>query len=542
LDIGTILLLVGPNNSGKSTALREIEQACTQQKLPTKVVDSMTFEFPDDPDVALALARVFESPKPSEPGYRPENLSLARRSLRAGEVAVGYQTTVQAFKDAITQRNLNVICPNLTGPYTIRLDGRTRFSVVDPQTAGDLLTPSTSYLEILLKDNPARERISKLTAEAFHRYFVIDPTGMRSLRIRMSPEPLPPEMELSLDTPAREFYAKTPLINDLGDGVQSFVALVASILSMPHKIILIEDPEAFLHPPLARRLGVFLASVAHERNASLVVATHSADFVIGCMEAVANTSIVRLTYDQDVASARSLSPAEVATMARAPLLRSAGILTALFHRAVIATESDTDRALYDEINHRLLAVNRGIKDTLFLNGHGWHSIHQLVGPLRRIGIPAAAIADLDALSNGGGTWARLLDGCQVPATVRTTLEPERTHIAAAFSAIPTPEGAKKPIKRQGIAALSATDQVRATVFLESLASYGLFLVPVGEVESWLPALGVHDHGPDWLMEVFSHIGQSETDVSYVRPGPDDVWQFLDRIATWVDNPMRLGVE
>jgi len=58
----------------------------------------------------------------------------------------------------------------------------------------------------------------------------------------------------------------------------------------------------------------------------------------------------------------------------------------------------------------------------------------------------------------------------------------------------------------------------------------------------LPGQGIRQHGPDWVVNIFSQIGQSEDDPNYLKPGNDDVWKFLDEIADWVDNSKRLGTD
>ncbi len=106
------------------------------------------------------------------------------------------------------------------------------------------------------------------------------------------------------------FTQGATLISELSDGVQAYTGLVAAVMSLPHRILLIDEPEAFLHPPLAKRLGRDLADLATERDASLVVATHSADFLMGCLEANPNVVIVRLTYENRVATSRYLPSRE----------------------------------------------------------------------------------------------------------------------------------------------------------------------------------------------------------------------------------------
>ena len=110
---------------------------------------------------------------------------------------------------------------------------------------------------------------------------------------------------------------------------------------------------------------------------------------MGCIERVPETSVVRLGYEGDVATARELKAEQLTERAFKPLLRSTNVLRALFHRGAVVTEGEADRVFYDEMNHRLDRVGRGVADALILNGQGKDSIDQLVLPLRQTGIPAA---------------------------------------------------------------------------------------------------------------------------------------------------------
>jgi len=283
-----------------------------------------------------------------------------------------------------------------------------------------------------MRNHPSRELLRKYTSEAFGLHFVIDLTGMPNYRIRMSRRP-PRDLseELGSHPEAVRFQHDAQLITELGDGVQAFVGLLTALLSLPHKVVLVDEPEAFLHPPLARRLGTNLSELARQRGASLVVATHSPSFVMGCLESSAEVTVVRLTFDAGVATARMLSATDLAALMRDPFVRSTNVLSGLFHGAVVVTEGDPDRAFYDEVNRRLVAVGRGIQDVLFIGATGGvGAVHKVVAPLRRLGIPAVALVDLDAIKQKG-TWTALLRACRVPPNEIANLEGDRASLDAA---------------------------------------------------------------------------------------------------------------
>ena len=100
------------------------------------------------------------------------------------------------------------------------------------------------------------------------------------------------EQETSISEEARRFMSSAPAITSLGDGIQAYAGLLSASIALPQRIIIVDEPEAFLHPPLARRLGRELALISRERSGSLVVATHSSEFLLGCLESGVETTIV----------------------------------------------------------------------------------------------------------------------------------------------------------------------------------------------------------------------------------------------------------
>jgi hypothetical protein len=220
-----------------------------------------------------------------------------------------------------------------------------------------------------------------------------------------------------------------------------------------------------------------------------------------------------------------------------PLLRSTRALEGLFHRAVVVGEADADRAFYDEINRRLVEVGRGIPDSLFLNAQNWSTEARVIAPLRKLGVPAAGVLDLDTLWNRRGEWKKLYDavGISEGSSIFSQLEADRSSCAS-------DRRERQRCKENGLAALPKSKRDAARRFIASLASYGIFVVPVGELENWLssltiPTLAKHE----WIVKMLAGLGSNPASKTYVRPGRGDVWAFLDRIDQWVRDPARRGM-
>src|SRR6201999_149428 len=251
--------------------------------------------------------------------------------------------------------------------------------------------------------------------DAFGVYFTIEQLSADSLRIRLS-QSEPDADEQNWNAAARAFHGRAIHIKDTSDGVQAFVGILCAVLSGDYRAILIDEPEAFLHPPLARKLGYQLTTALKE-GGTLMASTHSPDFLMGCLQASPNVRVVRLEYSNGKSKGKIIDSSALTQLFKKPLMRSANVVSALFHDGVVATESDNDRVFYGEVYHRLAEQAKGYPSVLFVNAQNKQTIQDIIGPLRKFGIPAAAIVDIDILKDGGKTWTGWLDAAQIPAAL-----------------------------------------------------------------------------------------------------------------------------
>ena len=231
-------------------------------------------------------------------------------------------------------------------------------------------------------------------------------------------------------------------------------------------------------------------------------------------------------------------PDEISAPSKAGPVGEEAATTRWFYQSVVVTEADSDRVFYQEINERLLRSepNQGISNCLFLNAQNKQTIHQIIQPLRELGIPTAGVVDVDILKDGGKTWIDFLHGGYMPEASHEGLGNIRAKIKQRCDA------SSKDMKRDGgIAILTSNDREAANNLFDQLAEYGLFVVRSGELESWLKNLESSGHGPTWLVQTFEKMGENPDDSSYVRPGPGDVWDFVRAIRTWLQNPNRKGI-
>jgi len=205
-----------------------------------------------------------------------------------------------------------------------------------------------------------------------------------------------------------------PFLHDQGDGMRSFVGVLLNSFMSHKSVLLIDEPEAFLHPPQARILGKMLARDL-PKGRQLFIATHSGDFIKGVLDAnIENVKIIRIQRDGDINDVSVLTQEDISSLWSDPLLRYSNVLEGLFHPKVIICESDADCRFYSAILDTL-TENDISADILFTHCSGKHRIPSIVKALRKINVPVTVITDFDVLNDQnplrgiieelGGSWA-----------------------------------------------------------------------------------------------------------------------------------------
>lgn len=532
-DLTPITVFVGPNNSGKSKLLLEIEEFCKKGKINTKDVILSELKFSEIIDKEAEIQKHTLTPTEKET-LAPDQIiyggSKTRNKVDKNQL-FQFLSDIESYKE--------YFCSFYLSFNTLRLGGGNRISLINEQSGGDLQGQPQNILQVLFQNNNKRQEVRRIIYDAFKKYFVIDPTKLGHLRIRLSERPpIDDIQERGIHQDAVDFHNNALDIILASDGVKAFTGIITTIIAGDPKVILIDEPEAFLHPSLASNLGKEVSNSVNGSFKNLFVSTHSSNFLMGCIQSGVPINIIRLTYSNNSPTARILPSDKVLKLMRHPLLRSTGVLNGLFYEYVIVTEADSDRAFYQEINERLLAFDpsKGIPNCLFLNAQNKQTIHEILRPLREMGIPCAGIVDVDVVKEGGKVWTNLLSSANVPDVTIKSMGVSRGHLKSAFDA--------KDVNFKtngGVDVLNQHDKEACNDLFDQLDEYGIFAVRKGELESWLKPLGTTArHSPEWLIEIFEKLGEDPSSTTYVKPSTGDIWDFIFKIKTWFSNPTRKG--
>jgi ABC-type cobalamin/Fe3+-siderophores transport system ATPase subunit len=535
IALSNLTVFVGPNNSGKSKVLSEITEFCAsgRQRAGDVIVDGLGFLSLTRVEAQQASEALRLEPSPSE-SVHADHIVIGARGER-------HQIHQQEFQQILQNpaTNPETFCRVFLRYSTLLFSGTRRINLVDQQPAGDFLDRPRTSLQALFRDDLIRREIRRIVHEAFDTFLVIDPTFSAHLRLRLSQRAPADEMEeRGIHKEAIDFHAAAQPIESASDGIKAFTGILIEALTGDPRVLLIDEPEAFLHPSLAFKLGNELGRASLRPDKRVILATHSAMFTKGCIQSGAPVNIVRLTYRRGAATARVLPNAQILDLMRNPLLRSSGVLNGLFYEFVVVTEGDTDRAFYEEINERLLRFKPewGIPNCLFVNAQNKQTIHTIVSPLRQLGIPTAALVDVDFLSDAGADWSNLIKAANVPSLEQHALSRFRTEVSNRI------DQSGKDLQRDGgISILTGADLEAAENLLGTLKQYGIFVVPRGEVEDWLPNLRATGQGARWLVDVFRKMGTKPEDGHYELPTDDDVWRFNYGMKEWFADSNRRGI-
>jgi len=340
-----------------------------------------------------------------------------------------------------------------------------------------------------------------------------------------------------------------------GDGFRSFVAVVLSLLLSKDKVVLLDEPEAFLHPEQARRLGRWISEHAEGFPCQILIATHNSNFLSGLLSGRQPADIYRLNRVNDITRFNKITSDATRALSKSPILSSQRVLEAIFSQGVVVCESDTDRIVYNSV----ATYEHSKQEILFIHAHNKQTVKDVVKLLKDASVPTAAIVDIDILnseadlSNVIAAFSSELDKSVIislRAELATHIEgvPEediteelKQNVAELLEQLNNNEhslsGARgalnrirsestkwSNIKREGIDALKGEFHQKAKRIIDESTSFGLYIVPVGELESWMN-LGVRKNR--WALSALEEI--------YGGRCPENLKIFVGDIISSISN-------
>jgi len=248
-----------------------------------------------------------------------------------------------------------------------------RLRLVNEATTQGLNTDISSPLQRLYLDEGETDRVlSDVVKDAFNINIRLDESGLEKLILRVGEkfDHIPPEAKK-----ARLLLSQFEKVDDQGDGIKSFVATVLSMIVLKRPITLIDEPEAFLHPPQAMKLGEFIGEYAIADHQTVIV-THSSDFLKGILSKRRNIAVIRIDRSKNQNKIYLLDPANLEKILNNPLLSSARILEAIFYKGAVIVEGDSDSVFYQRVSRTI----RNSDDIHYAHAYNKQTVYKVTEP------------------------------------------------------------------------------------------------------------------------------------------------------------------
>ncbi|MEA2900856.1 MAG: hypothetical protein QOH36_743 [Actinomycetota bacterium] len=381
----------------------------------------------------------------------------------------------------------------LLGWFVSVLDAGQRVGVATGNLGQPGMGTVGGALQTLFRDGDRESELSDICVRIFGFPLTLDRVnGNVLLRIGTPGIPSPP-----LQHPTQEYadaVLALPALADQGDGVKNYLGMVLHLMTGQASIVVLDEPEAFLHPAQGRALGRHLGQQAAEHNRQLFTATHDRDFVLGLLESDCPTTLLRINRVGTMSSSAALDATEVKDIWDKPALRYSNVLQGLFHRAVAVCEADADcrwyGAVLDQMGRRIGVPS---EEVLLVPAGGKAQVPICMNALAALDVRAFAILDFDAILDTDFIIT-LLDSLK---DAGEDLKEEVKRLTRTIkNQLTTPEQ-KRHAKMAGLQGLPAGDVTRmAKDVVSRLRSCGALVVAVGEMESFDRSLG--GHGSAWV--------------------------------------------
>jgi energy-coupling factor transporter ATP-binding protein EcfA2 len=536
LSPNDIVVIVGPNNAGKSAALRELKNYVISEE-GQKVVTSASI-------------------------VRTGTISEVHRFLQVNCKTIGneYHGGGIGIRDFVVDHCWSDKLGFLGKVFCYLVATEDRITGSNPRQGIPLLEGvPTEPIHFIYLNVDLEEKISRLFEQAFGEELVLYRLGGSEWPLLVGQRPTRQHNEDRLDVSYNKKLLEGTLpLTGQGDGMRSFATvLLNTMVRVMPSIILLDEPEAFLHPPQARLIGEFLAR-EHLPNTQLFIATHSQDVLQGLLNvAPTNLKIIRIQRDGTVNKTKLLDKTHTEAIRTDSVMKYTSVLSGLFHSRVIICESDCDCMFYNGILD-LAEVHGGLyPDVLFTQAAGKHRMASLAETLVSLDVDVDVIADIDVLNDLAvferlvkslnGDWKSIsamaqplkhtiekrkfwLDCRDVVREIGEILKGAGNEQTGSFPSA-LAEGIKAilrkaspwdALKEAGRTAIPAGDPTQQFVRLQELCSQcGLWIVPVGEVEGFCKSVG--NHGPKWVQAVLESKDLASSELSEARQFMKKIW-------------------
>lgn len=400
-----INVLVGPNNAGKSRLLREIRDYLSGDMLDLKMLDEIRYPFPENLSELDAAYHITDkmtqdingnwmlksySNKPTQAldmNVTLENYHMRSMSLLSGD-------WVQHFEQIISMSDrlqFFTWCGPLFYQY---LGTEERLTICKTQRNYGLDRNGINFMSSVRFKGQLLDELTDKVWQLFKRDIFLDTQTLGDrLAFRVGEDfSYAKNGRINSEDLARRLFRES-LLDNQGDGLKSFVSTFLALKSDRCSVLLLDEPEAFLHPPLARQVGELIAEAQAEER-SIFVATHSVEVLKGILSKSQDVNVIRIAQPRPGENEITVLEQDVLdNILQDALLRVSRVLEGVFCEKVVITEAEADELVYQELLEKIVPES----GAYFAHGQNKQTLAEIAKMYQKIGIQYEIITDFDVL-------------------------------------------------------------------------------------------------------------------------------------------------
>lgn len=541
---GKINIVIGANNSGKSQFLKEIRSAILGNTdgfngpyvhdTNNVITDSIDLALPDnveDLDYSYGLAgHVVRGMS----GWRVRDFCNIGTQLSPNG-GYTYQSLPCSFSLQDDWRScLNrLFRPNeadylleekerlrqilqFLGPMFVDYAGtedRLLLSIGEP--ARGVRDDSYNTLSAALDVDETCSTISETVKRLFHKDIALDNTTSRQTVIPVVSDDFSGFRNSHDSSEKLTYMENATQLRSEGDGFRSYVTILLTVMGASKPILLVDEPEAFLHPTYAMELGKQLGTMLTESSSlqNAFISTHSSYFLQGILDSAGSeVSLIRLKRNGGESTFNIVENGEIDNLKNRSDY-SPQYIDALFSKEAILVEAPRDAIIYSALCDKIPEIDNPI----FVSTNGKDAFKGIKQFYKATGLPCKCVCDFDII-NDRDKFKNLMKAFSVDSEIRDRALVATDKLRDTYGELEVqkaPEGKrdnssiKKRYKRDVFNGISDELKNDCCESLRRLIQSGIFILPTGELESLFEENGIehsHDSGA-WLDKSLTLIKQ-----------------------------------
>lgn len=539
-----IVVFVGANNVGKSRTLKDIKNDLLNSSTEKIIVKEVEY-----------LANNFSMKSMKQ--YFDRNYCLDSN----GNYIVSTGLEQSWSYNRLNFENINVDQKFLYKAFFVFLSTENRLSITSPISFSHVQDQyNLKMMNELEVDFSKIKKLNNILLSSFNMAIDIDQEYINNSYSKLYKFGTEIEIEKTINSntrTAKQKLKKLENLHDQGDGIRSFVAILASLIVNEKSLYLLDEPETFLHPPQARTLGNYLVDLS--KNKQCFISTHNIDLIRGLLEKKSSrVKIIKIDRLNNENKFSMLNNENLIKIAGDKNLKYSNILNGLFYQQIVLCESESDCKFYSAILESISNVL--YQNTLFCAVGGKDQFKVVIPLLNNLSIKYKVIADLDLINNksklqsllnsidesiyngiiidhdeflnlfNSGTYSLIRDQETIKKDILKLFTDERymsDETANKIKIVLKNINNLKLLKINGRACLPPGLCVeKFNKIVDTLNDNNIYVVECGEIERFVPS--VNSHGSTWVDEVFTRY-PTINECEY-----DDAKKFIKKVFKIID--------